>query len=141
MSQRKLKSWAAAVVLLGFFCQVAPAQDRHEIDESYEKAIATNPSTAGMMAAIHEAQTQWEREIEKKLKDFEKRLKPEEWKLIELTQKKWIAYRDSEVDAINKIFGNSGESAESKLESSMQIMKLFKARAQVLEGYSSVVSD
>jgi len=141
MAQRSLKSCAVAVGLLGLFVQVTSAQDRNSIDESYEKSIAANPSTAGMMAAIREAQTQWEKEIEKNLKDLEKKLKPEEWRSLERTQKNWLTYRDSEIEAINLIFGNSGGSSESKLESSMQIMKLFKARTLVLEGYKTVVSD
>src|SRR5688500_2365821 len=80
VAHRTLKSWVTAVVLVGFFCQVTSAQDKNSIDESYEKSIAANPSTAGMMAAIHEAQTQWEKEIEKNLKDLEKKLKQEKWK-------------------------------------------------------------
>jgi uncharacterized protein YecT (DUF1311 family) len=94
-----------------------------------------------MMMAIQEAQTQWEKEIEKRLKDLEKKIKPEEWRSLELTQKNWVTYRDSEIGSINLIFSKSGGSSESKLESSLQIMKLFKARALVLESYGAVVAE
>jgi hypothetical protein len=52
MAQRTFKSWTAAVVSLGIFCQSASAQDKNTIDVFYEKSIAANPSTAGMMAAM-----------------------------------------------------------------------------------------
>jgi uncharacterized protein YecT (DUF1311 family) len=141
IAQRNSKNWVAAAISVGLFCQLASAQDRNKIDESYEKSIAANPSTAGMMMAIQEAQTQWEKEIEKRLKDLEKKIKPEEWRSLELTQKNWVTYRDSEIGSINLIFSKSGGSSESKLESSLQIMKLFKARALVLESYGAVVAE
>jgi len=69
-------------------------------DIAYEKFVHENPSTAGMMEAVKNAQLEWERDIVTKLKDLKGHLKAEEWALVESTQKKWTAYRDLEMKSI-----------------------------------------
>jgi uncharacterized protein YecT (DUF1311 family) len=110
------------------------------IDRAMEAAMEKDPSTAGMIQAVSDAEVQWDKRMNSNYNSLRKAMEPDEWKSLVSAQKAWINYRDLQIASI--------EATYSKMEGSMwrpvsasRVMEITKERALFLEALLDNISE
>jgi len=105
-----------------------------------EAAMEKDPSTAGMIQAVSDAEVQWDKRMNSNYNSLRKAMEPDEWKSLVSAQKAWINYRDLQIASI--------EATYSKMEGSMwrpvsasRVMEITKERALFLEALLDNISE
>jgi uncharacterized protein YecT (DUF1311 family) len=129
--------------LLFFYSWCAFAQDttkKDAIDRAMEAEMEKDPSTAGMVRAISNANVQWDKKMNSIYRSLKKKMAPDEWKSLVAAQQAWINYRDLQTMSI--------ESTYSKMEGTMwvpvsvsRVMEITKARTLFLESLLENISE
>jgi uncharacterized protein YecT (DUF1311 family) len=118
----------------------ADPQNEDPIDIAMEKAMEKNPSTAGVVQAVTQADEEWQKEIDAALTKLKTQMTPEQWKALQASQQAWQAYRDKEIETQDALYavmqGTMWVSA-----SVTKRMKLNKERALLLRDYIDTLSE
>lgn len=99
---------AAAASLLCAPALWAQAEEKHPIDKECEKchSIEANQTTMGMIDCEAKAAASWDKELNKNYNALLKTLSKAEQEKLRASQRKWIAYRDAELDFSNTMYRN-----------------------------------
>lgn len=76
----------------------------NSIDKTEEDCMSQNSSTAGMYECTLKAENAWEKEIERYIVQMKNITSKTDYKKIQISQKKWEMYRDSEFEVYDLIF-------------------------------------
>jgi uncharacterized protein YecT (DUF1311 family) len=136
-----MKHYLLGLLLFSICCAFAEDTSKKDaIDRAMEAAIEKDPSTAGMVRAISDANVQWDKKMNSIYKSLRKKMESDEWTALVAAQKAWIGYRDLQTASI--------ESTYSKMEGTMWIpvsasraMEITKARTLFLEALLEDISE
>ncbi|MDF1815664.1 MAG: DUF1311 domain-containing protein [Verrucomicrobiales bacterium] len=116
------------------------ADEKHPIEVEMDKAMDQNPSTAGQIEAITNAQAKWDELLNKHYQTLTKDLEPEAVKALRESQRTWISWRDRELKSLRTFY--------SKMDGTMYVpmaayagMNLTRQRALSLERLASMVNE
>jgi len=130
-----------AVLLLSPL-SVFAAEDSKEnpIDRAMDAAVDRDPSTAGMVKAYSDANTQWDKTMNVVYKALKSKMEDSEWQALAKAQKDWLVFRDAQEKSIEATF--------SKMEGTMwipvstyKVMELTRERALYLQALLDTVSE
>jgi uncharacterized protein YecT (DUF1311 family) len=105
---------------------------KHRIDVVMEAAMEKDPSTAGMVRAISDANTAWDREMNAAYQALKAKLEPELWKALVQAQKAWLAYRDAQIASLNAFYAKMEGTMWIPVSAS-KVMEITKERALLLD--------
>ena len=115
-------------------------QKKHPIDVAYDDCICAPDGngykTYGMIECAREAETAWDKELNKQYRELMKRLSADEKAKLKKTQKAWLAYRDAEKDFSAMYYGGKEGSMYFVLNAA-RLMGIIRSRALELEDYMS----
>lgn len=83
-------------------------EQQNPIDKAEEDCMSKNSSTQGMNECTFKAEKAWEKEIDKYLALLKNITSKENFENIQLTQKNWEIYRDSELAVYNLVRQKQG---------------------------------
>jgi len=115
-------------------------EKKHPIDQAMDAAMERDPSTAGMVQAISNANKKWDKEMNALYQDLKKAMKPDEWAALVAAQKAWIAYRDAQTKSIAETYGHM-EGTMWVPVSASSVMGLTKDRALFLQSLKETISE
>lgn len=81
-------------------------EKQHSIDAWLEKCVASDSSTNGMTKCAIEANTMWDKEMNRTYKELMKKLPEKQKTLLKQSQIQWVKFRDAEFNFINEFYGN-----------------------------------
>src|SRR5207302_6785773 len=122
---------AVFLILTLFIADTAVGQD-DRIASELKDAISKNPSTLGMVHAYLDAEKKWLEEIDHAISGLKGKLASEQWLALEESQKIWMAYRESELNAQGKIFGRM-RGTMWQLTAASSRMELARSRASTTQ--------
>ena len=117
-----------------------PTEIEDPIDVAMDKAMDKDPSTAGMVQAAADADTKWQKEIDRALSRLKEAMSAKQWKALQRSQAAWKSYRDKEVATQDTIY----ESMQGSMwvpVAATSITKLDKARALLLRDYIEKLAE
>ncbi|HEY8904184.1 MAG TPA: lysozyme inhibitor LprI family protein [Chthoniobacterales bacterium] len=121
------------------FAEDSPTK-KDPIDMAMDAAMDKDPSTAGMVKAISDANTKWDKRMNDAFQNLKKTMQPDEWHYLVLAQKDWLVYREAQLKSINVTF--------SKMDGTMWIpvsaskaMEITKERALFLESLVDTIGE
>ena len=120
------------------FGEDAAKQD--PIDRTMEAAMEKDPSTAGMIQAISDADVQWDKRMNSIYNSLRKAMEPDEWKSLVSAQKAWVNYRDLQIASIEATYSRM-EGTMWRPVSASRVMEITKERALFLEALLENVSE
>jgi len=94
----------ASAALMVIVMSSAFSQTETHIDSVLAQCLGINQSTQGMIECIREAQNQYDGELNTAYNALMKQLSPELKQALKTAQRAWIAFRDKESEASEKIF-------------------------------------
>lgn len=82
-------------------------ESQHPIDVAYDKCLssAEGQTTSGSIECARAAGVKWDAELNKNYKLLIGLLSPEEQAKLRASQRSWIAFRDSEIEYVNALYG------------------------------------
>ena len=135
----------SALLFAGLYIPViaqnSESENMHPIDIRLQECLDTdsNQTTQGMTVFESEAQDQWFREMTKYYKLLLELLSPEEKKKLEITQKRWMEYRESELDFAGSTYYNM-EGTLWRVVAAGRACDIVKQRALELKEYYEMVT-
>jgi uncharacterized protein YecT (DUF1311 family) len=78
--------------------------DRHPIDKALDACMEKNPSTAGMIQCLNQAQTAWDKELNTQYQKLLAELDSKGKAVLRTAQRSWLVYRDAEYKSIGEIY-------------------------------------
>jgi len=121
------------------FAADAPAK-KDPVDAAMDAAMDKDPSTAGMVKAISDANAKWDKRLNDAFQKLKKTMQPDEWHYFVLAQKDWLVFREAQLKSINVTF--------SKMDGTMWIpvsaskaMEITKDRALFLESLVDTIGE
>jgi uncharacterized protein YecT (DUF1311 family) len=84
-----------------------PAADRHPIEAELDRCMESpeGMSTHGGRACVDAATAAWDRELNRVWKELRQELPPSAFAALRESQRKWIAFRDAELTALDASYG------------------------------------
>ena len=113
---------------------------KNPIDRTMEAAMEKDPSTAGMIQAISDADVQWDKRMNSIYNSLRKAMEPDEWKSLVSAQKAWVNYRDLQMASIEATFSRMDGTMWRPVSAS-RVMEITKERALFLEALLENVSE
>lgn len=123
--------------------QIFGQTEQNTIDIELENCLdsAENFTTRGMTNCIFEATTKWDKELNRNYSELTALLTEEQKEMLKIAQRKWIEFRDKEIEFSNQMYGD--------MEGTMWIpvaaqtnLELTKNRALELKSYANnLLSD
>ena len=107
-SARRLAGLRTLLCAAAGLCTPVWAQvDEHPIDAALSRCMETpeGMSTHGMRECIDRANTAWDQELNRLWQDLMRELGPDAKTQLRLAQRKWIAFRDAELEALASSYG------------------------------------
>ncbi len=137
-----MKRRLAAVVAVGLFGSVAQAAEdsQHPIDAAFEKCIAADSSTAGMIGCAADAEMAWDMDLNAGYKDLVAALKGKSLEAARQAQRAWVAQRDKEFALQDALRGGLSGTMWGPIMAD-QRMSFVRARAQQLRAYIEFLKD
>lgn len=129
-----------AAILFAFSPLHAEDKVKDPIDVKMEAAMDTNPSTAGMIDAAAAAMDSWKKDIGHSLAKLKKTMTPEEIHALELSQKAWEVFVETELATQTELYSKM-EGTMWRPASVVSAMGLYKERALKLRGYLETLSE
>jgi uncharacterized protein YecT (DUF1311 family) len=99
-----------------------------------------DPSTAGMIQAISDADVQWDKRMNSIYNSLRKAMEPDEWKSLVSAQKAWINYRELQMASIEPTYSRMDGTMWRPVSAS-RVMEITKERALFLEALLENVSE
>lgn len=100
-----MKKALTLVLFVLTFSITSYAQDqKHPIDKEMDACIDKDPSTRGMIECMDAAKVKWDVELNKYYKLLMSTLNDSSKASLRESQRKWIEFRDAEIDAIGDIY-------------------------------------
>ena len=121
-----------ALALAALLAAAAPAghaQEEHPIDKALGECIDEDSSTAGMIQCIDAANTAWDGELNRRYGELMKRLPDAAKAKLRDAQRRWIAFRDADLEAIGEIYGGF-DGTMYRTMANDAVMQLTKTRAE-----------
>ena len=117
------------------------SENMHSIDIRLQECLDadSNQTTQGMIMCESAAQDQWLSEMTKYYKLLLELLPPEEKKKLEITQKQWTEYRESELDFAGSTYYNM-EGTLWRVVAAGRACDIVKQRALELKEYYEMVT-
>jgi len=134
-----------AVIMLSFLASADSRcadgeRQKHPIDIALDKAMDKDPSTAGMVRAISDANAAWDKEMNIAYRALKKEMKPDEWTALVEAQKAWIAFRDAQTKALHAFYSHMEGTMWISVSASVE-MNLTKDRALFLGALKEQISE
>lgn len=128
------------IILLSFFISVySYATEDHIIDLDMKKCLSleANQTTSGMNDCVLKATEAWNLELDKIYNKLMDELSVDGNKKLELSQRQWIAYRDTEFTFLKEMY-NRKEFSGSMYSNmnNMDALNVVKNRTLVLTRYA-----
>ena len=79
-------------------------EKQHSIDAWLEKCVASDSSTNGMTKCAIEANTMWDKEMNRIYKELMKKLPEKQKTLLKQSQIQWLKFRDTEANFISEFY-------------------------------------
>ena len=96
-----MKYHLLVLLLLSPVCLLGEDKAKQDpIDRAMEVAMEKDPSTAGMIEAIADANVRWDKRMNATYNSLRKRMVADEWKFLVSAQKAWLNYRDLQTASI-----------------------------------------
>lgn len=135
--QFQMKLALTVMILLAFNQVSGQTEKNHQIDIELQYCLDSteNSTTTGMTTCMVKATQKWDKELNKNYDDLLSLLTQEQKEKFRIAQKKWMKYRDTEIEFSNQLYYDMQGTmwmivaAEKKLE-------LTKKRAIELLDYS-----
>lgn len=130
-------------ILLAFLALALPlraGEEKHPIDRAMDAAMDKDPSTAGMVQAVAQANKQWDRKMNAIYQDLNKAMVPEEWAALVIAQKAWVVYRDAQTKSLVETYGRM-EGTMWIPASASAVMDLTRERALFLQSLKDTLSE
>lgn len=127
-------------MLLPFLCFASEPEKQDPIDVAMDKAMDSDPSTAGQIQAVDKAQQRWDKEMNIAYHKLQKAMEKEEWAALQASQQAWLVYRDKELKTLEEIFNRMQGTMYGPV-AAYKAMKLTRDRTLVLRGYLDVISE
>ena len=132
-----MKNLILLYIFLCFTYSYGQAYDSDDlIDRNLEKCLASpsGQSTAGMINCTLAARKSWDMELNKNYKLLMTVLTANEREKLKIGQKKWISYRDSEIDFAGKLYHDQDGTIWS-IFAANRITEITEQRVKDLESY------
>ena len=136
----KLIAIVSLIVTPGYSASPPTQTAKHPIDAYQQSCIAADPTTAGMTNCTNQARGLWEKEMEIKYMNLLSVLKPEEKKVLQHSQRQWMAYRDAEFKAIDTLYNRLDGTMYIPMRASEKL-SIVKNRVQCLVSYFSLIEQ
>ncbi len=81
-------------------------EKQHPIDAWLEKCVTSDSSTIGMTKCAVEANTMWDKEMNRIYKELMKKLPEKQKTLLRQSQIQWVKFRDAEFNFISEFYEN-----------------------------------
>lgn len=120
--------------LKGRHVTVYATSGTHPIDKLQSRWENNDSSTYGVLDAQKAAYKLWDLELNRVYKRLMKDLKPSQKKALRASQRKWIVYRDAEIESIRAIYG-AKEGTMWGIVGSASVIDLTKSQMQRLSSY------
>lgn len=111
-----------------------------EIDLKLEKCIQKAVSNTELISCGYTSINEWFSKIDNSLKQLKAVLPPDEYKLIENSQKQWMNYYNTEKKSLSKIVFHKGGTIYYTVALSINI-SLVKDRAELLKSYLALYEN
>jgi uncharacterized protein YecT (DUF1311 family) len=125
--------------LIGLAAIPAGAAAKHPIDAAYDRAVAADSSTAGMVDAAVDARKRWDADMNRVYGLLMKKLDPGTGTLLRDAQRAWIRYRDAELAAnagiVDWEYRQAGGGTIWSVVQAGRAMEITRTRALELEAY------
>jgi uncharacterized protein YecT (DUF1311 family) len=136
-----MKHYLLGLFLLYPCCAFAEDTAKKDaIDRAMEAAMERDPSTAGMVRAISDANVQWDKKMNSIYKSLMKKMESDEWKSLVSAQKAWINYRDLQTKSIESIYSKMDGTMWIPVSTS-RVMEITRERALFLESLLENISE
>ena len=103
----------------------------HPIDLILEDCLEKNQTTMGMAGCYDQGYTNWDAEMNRRYKELKKTYSPENFKIIQAMQRKWLKYRDSRFN-VNRMAHNNETGTITIIESSSRAYAIVATQAGYL---------
>lgn len=114
--------------------------EEHPIDRTLRVAIDAEPSTMGMVQALSAANEAWDKEMNQVYQRLKQKMQPSEWEAMVNAQRAWINYRDAQITALQRFYGNM-EGTMWRPVATESIMQLTRDRARFLLDLESMLEE
>lgn len=135
---------SCVVLLLTVAACVVPAggaqNSKDPIDLGLDRAVAKDPSTAGMRRATQEAARRWDAEMNRAYRRLAAYLRPDDRATLQRSQRAWLAFRDAEFRTIAALTGNKQGTMWGPV-SDGQRLQIVKDRALQLRDLASTAEE
>lgn len=118
----------------GQYVPVFSTTGKHPIDKLQSRWEDNDSSTYGILGAQKAAYKLWDLELNRVYKRLMKGLKTDQRKALRTSQRKWIAYRDAEIESVQAIYGQK-EGTVWGIVGSASVIDLTKSQMQRLSSY------
>ncbi|UQB67418.1 lysozyme inhibitor LprI family protein [Epilithonimonas zeae] len=108
---------------------------QNKIDQTLEKCLNQDNSTAGQRNCIISAHQSWDKELNKSYTSLNHKLKNTAKKELLEAQRNWILFRDSEFKLINKYYFDVKKGTIFQVISENKKLQIIKERALQLKEY------
>jgi uncharacterized protein YecT (DUF1311 family) len=136
-----MKHYLLGLFLLYSCCAFAEDTAKKDaIDRAMEAAMERDPSTAGMVRAISDANVQPDKKMNSIYKSLMKKMESDEWKSLVSAQKAWINYRDLQTKSIESIYSKMDGTMWIPVSTS-RVMEITRERALFLESLLENISE
>jgi uncharacterized protein YecT (DUF1311 family) len=105
-----------------------------------EAAMEKDPSTAGMVRAISDANLEWDKKMNSIYKSLRKKMESDEWKSLVSAQKARVNYRDLQTTSIESIYSRMDGTMWIPVSAS-RVIEITKERALFLESLLENISE
>ncbi len=108
---------------------------QNKIDQTLEKCLNQDNSTAGQRNCIISAQQSWDKELNKSYASLNQKLNKTAKKELLQAQRDWMSFRDSEFKLINKYYFDVKKGTIFQVISENKKLQIIKERALQLKEY------
>lgn len=115
-------------------------EKQHSIDAWLEKCVASDSSTNGMTKCAIEANTMWDKEMNRIYKELMKKLPEKQKTLLKQSQIQWVKFRDAEFNFISEFYGNFEGTIWQNISANKRL-NLIKERTLNLQVYLNYLKE
>jgi len=123
-----------SIIIFFLFATIFPLA-QNKIDQTLEKCLNQDNSTAGQRNCIISAQQSWDKELNKYYTSLNQKLNNTAKKELLEAQRNWISFRDSEFKLINKYYYDVKKGTIFQVISENKKLQIIKERALQLKEY------
>jgi len=123
-----------SIAIFFLFATIFPLA-QNKIDQTLEKCLNQDNSTAGQRNCIISAQQSWDKELNKYYTSLNQKLNNTAKKELLEAQRNWISFRDSEFKLINKYYYDVKKGTIFQVISENKKLQIIKERALQLNEY------